>query len=131
MTDSQAKRVVRADLATRVFVVVMVAMFATTAWGVVLIRHQQVQNLSTLQSARQAAIEAKRTADTIASCTTPGQPCYERAQKQTGQAVANINRVVILAAACAVGKTGTTAQIETQIQACVIDGLARQNAGGN
>jgi hypothetical protein len=128
MTDSQAKRVVRADLATRVFVVVMVAMFATTAWGVVLIRHQQVQNLSTLQSARQAAVEAKRTADTIASCTTPGQPCFERAQRQTGQAVASINRVVILAAACAVGRTGTVVEIQTAIQACVINRLAADQA---
>jgi hypothetical protein len=65
----------------------------------------------------------------IKSCTTPGQPCYARGQSQTADAVGNINRVVILAAACAVGKHGTSPQIEAQIQSCVIDGLAAEKAG--
>lgn len=96
--------------------------------GVVLIRNQQVRNVGTLQSANNAARDARTTADAIHSCVTPGLRCFERAQRQTAGAVASINRVVILAAACAVGKTGTEAEIEAQIQACVIDGLARQHA---
>jgi len=35
------------------------------------------------------------------SCVIPGRPCYERGQQQTADAVADINRVIILAAACA------------------------------
>jgi hypothetical protein len=68
--------------------------------------------------------EITRVSRRIRSCTTPGQPCYDAGQKRTGDAVASINRVVILAAACAVGKTGTVTQIETAIQSCVIQRLA-------
>jgi hypothetical protein len=68
--------------------------------------------------------ENQQLLQTIRSCTTPGEPCFQAAQKRTGDAVANINRVVILAAACAVGKTGTVVEIQTAIQSCVIQRLA-------
>lgn len=114
----------RAALITIGILVLYLAIVGTA--GVVLIRNQQVANSGTLESANNAARDARRTALAIHSCVTPGLPCFERAQRQTAGAVASINEVVILAAACAVGKTGTTTEIQTAIQACVIDGLARQ-----
>jgi hypothetical protein len=36
----------------------------------------------------------------IESCTSPGGECYQRGQKQTGEAVENINKFVIWAAEC-------------------------------
>jgi Tfp pilus assembly protein PilE len=129
--STQAKKAVRAELATRVFVVAILALFAITAWGVVLIRNQQTQSVTTLQSAKAAAASAARTAKTIESCTTPGQPCFQRSQKATGKAVANINRVVILAAACAVDQHGSVVHIQTAIQSCVIERLAADQNRSN
>lgn len=141
MTDHLAdedlhRKAARASLATRAFLlfvgISLALLLLVTAVIVGQIRHQQVQSNGTLQSANAAARSAATTGDEVHSCVTPGEPCYERAQRKTAGAVSNINRVVILAAACAVGRTGTVTEIETQIQACVIDGLARQSAhGGN
>ena len=58
----------------------------------------------------------------IRSCTTPGQECFERGQRQTADAVADINRVAIIAAACA---DKPRRQSVEQIQSCVIARLAR------
>jgi uncharacterized Ntn-hydrolase superfamily protein len=77
-------------------------------------------NVNQTRLLRQITRVSKR----IRSCTTPGQPCFTDAQKRTGDAVASINRVVILAAACAVGQTGTVPEIKSAIQTCVINGLA-------
>ncbi len=126
------RKTARASLATRVFVlfvgVSLSLLLIVTAVIVGQIRGQQVQSAGTLKSANAAAKSAQDTADSIHSCVTPGEPCFRRAQRQTAGAVASINRVVILAAACAVGKTGTVTEIQTAIQGCVIEGLARQNA---
>lgn len=57
----------------------------------------------------------------IKSCTTPGQSCYDRGQKATAGAVASINRVVILAAACASQHRGESV---ARVQTCVLNRLA-------
>lgn len=116
----------RAALITVGILVLYLAIVGTA--GIVLIRNQQVQNTGVVASTNSAARDARNTSMAVRSCVTPGLACFERAQKQTAGAVANINRVVILAAACAVGKTGTTSEIEDAIQSCVIDGLAREHA---
>jgi hypothetical protein len=59
--------------------------------------------------------------DRIRNCTTPGRPCYDRGQRQLAKAVGDVNRVVILAAACA---SKPFEQSVEAIQACVVDGLA-------
>jgi uncharacterized membrane protein SpoIIM required for sporulation len=66
----------------------------------------------------------------IQDCTQPTGKCYQRSQKQTAGAVADINRVVILAAACASGlPLGLPIEDrQARIQACVIDRLARVSA---
>jgi hypothetical protein len=60
--------------------------------------------------------------DQIKNCTTPGRPCYERGQRQTATAVADINRVTLAAATCAARRPGQTAP---EIRACVLDLLAK------
>lgn len=59
--------------------------------------------------------------ETIKNCTTPGRPCYERGQRQLAKAVGDVNRVVIIAAACASQPYG---QSVADIQRCVVDQLA-------
>lgn len=126
------KKAARASFVTRAFIVfagsALVALLLITAVIVGQIRHQQVQSAGTLRSADAAAKSAQDTADAIHSCVTPGEPCFQQAQRQTAGAVASINRVVILAAACAVGRTGTVSQIQAAIQNCVVQGLAQQKA---
>ena len=73
----------------------------------------------------------KNSADVLATvhdCTDPTGRCYKRGQKRTANAVAQINRVVILAAACASGLPPdlTIAERQDSIQSCVIDRLARK-----
>lgn len=63
----------------------------------------------------------KDTQQSIRSCTTPGQECYDRGQEQTSKAIADINRVTVYAAACA-DEPGVQGQAE--IYSCVIDRLA-------
>lgn len=53
--------------------------------------------------------------ETVKSCTTPGRECYERSRRQTATAVASINTITILAAACADRNPGDVKKIE----ACV------------
>lgn len=78
-----------------------------------------------LDKVRSTQIDSRETALAIKDCTTPGRPCFERGQKQTAAAVASINRVAILAAACA---DKPQRQSVEQIQSCVIEELAKQGA---
>jgi len=103
---------------TVALVVLIVGNYTLTAK----IRDSQIENARARQS-------SDATLDAVRSCTTPGRDCYERGKQQTAGAVANINRVVILAAACSVGldRGMPVADRQTAIQSCVIDRLARQH----
>jgi hypothetical protein len=79
-----------------------------------------------LDNVRGAQNDARATSARIVDCTSPGRDCFERGQKQTAEAVASINRVAVLAAACADKPRRQTVE---QIQACVIAELARQQEG--
>lgn len=83
------------------------------------IRDSQVTNTRTLDN-------SERTLRIIEDCTTPGQPCYERGVRRTANAVGDIQRVIVLAAACSVGLDPSRSVVERQsaIQACVIERLA-------
>jgi hypothetical protein len=100
-------------LATALFVTVLYAL---------------LQGAQTTQAIRDSQKNNHALLNTINDCTKPTGKCFQRGQKRTAGAVASINRVVILAAACAVGKTGNEVEIQAQIQQCVITGLARQHA---
>ena len=103
----------KAAFARRVVIVLAVLCvglsLATTVVTVVVIRSNQ-------QGGRAVV-------DQIKNCTTPGRPCYERGQRQTANAVADINRVTLAAATCAARRPGQTAP---EIRACVLDLLAKE-----
>ena len=77
------------------------------------IRDQQQENSPLIEN-------TDATLERIQNCTTPGRPCYERGQRQLADAVGNVNRVVVLAAACA---SGPVTRTEADIQACVVERL--------
>jgi hypothetical protein len=79
----------------------------------------------TTQAIRETQVNNRVLLNTIRDCTQPTGECYRAGQKRTGDAVATINRVVILAAACAAVTTGTEPQVEARIHACVIDRMRR------
>lgn len=101
--------------------VAMVLLIARTYTVTSDIRGSQVENTKARKS-------SDATLDAVRSCTTPGRKCFEAGKQQTAGAVANINRVVILAAACSVGLDPhmRVADRQDAIQSCVIDRLARQ-----
>lgn len=119
--DTLARRTARATLVTRVFVVVasvlgaailyvLVSVSADTNKIVTGVERQQDSNTGTLNA----------TEDTLAlirDCTQPGGDCFERGQKRTADAVANINLAAVYAAACA-DRDGV--QGEDEIYACVV-----------
>lgn len=45
--------------------------------------------------------DVRKSTNILVDCTTPHHPCYERGQKQSRDAVGNINQVIVLAAYCA------------------------------
>lgn len=106
------------------FLILLLANIARTSQVVGAIRTTQQSNTSLTR-------ETHSTTQLIRSCVDPDGRCYKQGQKRTAAAVANINRVVILASACAVGQTGTVVQVQTAIQGCVIQRLAAQNAKGS
>lgn len=67
-------------------------------------------------------------ADRILDCTSPEGQCFKDGQKRTANAVGDINRVIVLAAACSVGLNPewSVSRRQTAIQTCVIDRLSRQ-----
>lgn len=69
-------------------------------------------------------------ADRILDCTNPEGQCYKDSQKRTAQAVGDINRVIVLAAACSVGldREMSVERRQIVIQECVINRLAQQAA---
>lgn len=77
------------------------------------------QSVHTSQDAREAARQAKATADQIASCTTPAGKCYQDSNKRTSGAVQNLVKAQLAIAECA-KVTATDAQLE----ACVARKLA-------
>ena len=82
-------------------------------------REAQKTNTGTLEA-------SQRTLDRVNDCTQPSGECFKRGQEQTAKAVGDINRVVVLAAACSVGldqKLGIDER-QSQISSCVIDRLA-------
>jgi glutaminase len=95
-------------------VILVVSRIAQTAQLAAEIRGSQVTNTKTLNNSDQVL-------KVIQDCTQPDGECYKRGQSQTAAAVSSINKVVILAAACAGQHPG---QSVVQIQNCVVKRLA-------
>jgi hypothetical protein len=87
--------------------------------GVAAIRQTQIEGTPTGQRLLKAS-------DRILDCTDPKGKCFQESQKRTANAVGDINRVVVLAAACSVGLNRhlPVAERQSRIQSCVIDRLA-------
>lgn len=116
----QAKRAVRFEVMKRTLILVT-ATLVTICLVVVIIL---------LVQSRERGRENHELLTTIRSCTEPTGTCYQSGQKRTASAVADINRVVILAAACATGLPEglTVSERQTAIQSCVITRLASSNS---
>lgn len=83
------------------------------------VRNTQLEGTPTGQKLLKAS-------DRILDCTEPEGTCYQDAQERTAKAVGDINRVIVLAAACSVGvpRDMTVAERQAEISSCVIDRLA-------
>jgi hypothetical protein len=124
--DEQARRIARATFVTRLFILVAAVVAAALVVGLVvlvgLIRSTQIDNTAKADARDETIANTARTLRLVRSCVTPSGKCYERGQAQTAEAVGNINRVVILAAACAAQMPGGTVESITK---CVTDQLAQ------
>ena len=100
--------------------VVAVLVLMVRTWSLTdQIRESQKTNTGTLEATQQ-------TLDAVNDCTQPTGKCFKRGQSQTAKAVGDINRVVVLAAACSVGldQRLSVEERQSRISACVIDRLA-------
>lgn len=70
-------------------------------------------------------------ADRILDCTEPEGECFKQGQERTAKAVGDINRVIVLAAACAAGLPDGLSDNQRVIrtQQCLIDQLAMDKDG--
>lgn len=122
---------VRAEFVTRLFIVVLVSMM-TVSLSVQLAlavqdHHRIKQNQEIQQFIKTQALENHKISEQIQDCIDSDGVCYERNQKQTAKAVGDINRVIVLAAACSAGVDAELSVVQRQalIQECVIEGLAQ------
>lgn len=108
-----------ATVTAALLVVVVVTAALVSAAKSSAVRETQVSNTRTLDN-------TERVLALVQSCTTPGEECYEDGQRRTAQAVGDINRVIVLAAACSVGLDPQlpVAERQTQISSCVIQRLS-------
>lgn len=96
-----------------------------TAALVLLAMYVMLSMSRVVDSIRHTQVDNRETNLQIKDCTSPEGECFKRGQRQTADAVSSINRVAIIAAACADKPRRQTVE---QIQACVIEQLAAQDA---
>jgi hypothetical protein len=137
LADPEPRESRRTKLARRFTVaaafLLMMTVLVAVLYTVTLMRETQLDNKKSVESgaasaasAAQAAKAAERTADRIEDCTSPDGDCYQRGQDAQAEAVGSINKVVILAAACAEGLDPdlSVADRRALVEDCVIEGLA-------
>ena len=101
----------------------MLVALLTAALGITVVA-ASLTSADNTNAIRQVQSGNQETLRLIRSCTTPGQECFERGQEQTANAVADINRVAVYAAACADRPRKQTVE---EIQSCVIARLAESD----
>lgn len=79
-----------------------------------------VQTYAVSAATRDTQKTNRDTFTTIEDCTTPGRSCFEDAMKRQRAAIEDVNRVSIVAAACA---DRDDTQTVREIQACVLAAL--------
>lgn len=105
-------------------VYLLVAALALSVVGVVAaIRQTQIEGTP---NGRKILAASER----ILDCTDPEGECYQQGRKQTADAVSDVNRVVVLAAACSIGldRDLPVSRRQIIIQDCVIERLSVLNA---
>lgn len=138
-TDGEAESL-RKILVTRrlVFfsaVLLVFALLIGSAWGIYLIRSSQVDRGKTVDNAAAAAVAAKEGTEKIESCTTPGQKCFEEAQRRSGalltQLINNNQASAAAAASCAVRLPATSQMSDYErynaVLVCVLRVLAKNH----
>lgn len=142
-SDEEIRKTTRALIWKRVaigsLVLFALVVISGMVYTVYVIRQQQLANTPITEStntaalqAKQAAEDAKRSADRIEDCTTPGRACYERGQKQLAGAVGSVNKLALIATSCAVqieklGQVSTEAVTYQLISRCVQRLVADEN----
>lgn len=128
--SEQAYRVARSEFVNRLFVIVLLV-FVVLSLGIQTVLAVQdsrriEQNDEIQQFIKDQAIENGALSRTVRDCVTPGGECFERGQEQTADAVGDINRVAVIAAACATSlPEGISQQRRVFLtQSCVIQRLA-------
>lgn len=93
------------------------------AWAVVGVLAAALSLLAivAILETRQGTATNTRILRIVEDCTTPGRVCADRGAKATADAIADINRVTVYAAACA---DRPRTQTEADILACVLARLA-------
>ena len=107
-------------VALGVLLLVFITRVSQTADLAAEIHETQVANGRTLDNSSQ-------TLRVIEDCTQPTGACYRDAQRRTGAAVAAINRVILIAAACSANLPRmSVAERRDRIQRCVTNQLERR-----
>lgn len=99
------------------FAIAVLALLAAAVFVVVQVRSTQIEGTPTGKRIVEIA-------EKIDSCTDPEGECTQRGQQRTASAISDINRISIIAAACADRPAQQTLE---EIQGCVIAKLAEQD----
>lgn len=120
--DAVGRTAARADLATRLFFVFVTVMLVAS---LAILAFLAVQDHRRQRVIEAQSVENGRLAEAIRDCTTPGGDCYQRSRQASADAVGSINRVTVIAAACAVGINADlpVAERERLIRACLTERL--------
>lgn len=120
MTDDLARKVARAELTKRLFILAAVVMAAVVTgvvvWAVLAIRTTQQEGSPAVKQIIAQGQDQKALLHTIQSCTDPKGKCYKAGQQRTADAIGSINEITIYAVAC--GQDHPAASVR-QLQACV------------
>lgn len=125
-TDPRAlAKATRAELMKRILIVVTAVMVATVL-GLLLVVLGQVR--ATQLEGTPTGRKLVRSADKIIDCTDPEGDCYQENQENTAELLGTVQRIIVLAAACAVDVTPAQSveEREAAITVCVTKQFAAQ-----
>ena len=127
MTSTAQHQLNRLQVLQNVFYAVTAFTLAASMGLLVFLAFQEQERIEQneqIQSfIKEQAVRNGRLVKQVESCTTPTGKCYRDNQNRTNTVVMDINRVSILAAACADRDDTQTA---AQIRKCVMDQLERE-----
>lgn len=121
MTDDLARKIARAELTRRLFILAALFMAAIIAgvvvWAVLAIRTTQQEGSPAVKQIIAQGKDQKELLHTIQSCTDPKGKCYQEGQQRTADAVGSINEITIYAVVCGQRHPGAAVSV---IRPCVL-----------